>query len=288
MERWVHLETTSGFALSATEKFVFACCSNGNVHVLKASNFEYVATLPRPAPTLFKKERTSKKYPAAICAQGLGQKYLIVVYGDRSIYVWDVRDSSRIVRVRSFIHHSGCIWDVETFRYKNCESFATCSVDGTFRVWTTDSSKKSYRDRDERWKSQYSRNLMRTVHVLDSSTVVENPTDMEVAPPSIAGHGLRCLAKSENTLKFVVGDKRGYIYSFDLEEETKTTTAKNDISIHSVSAHDAEVLSLAYAGDVLVSSSRDRLVHVFRDLKCTQTLDNHTSMYLWRKCFACV
>jgi len=245
MERWVHLETTSGFALSATENFIFACCSNGTVRVLKASSFEYVATLPRPAPVVTTTTTMTKQYPSAICAKCLGNRYLVTLYGDRSMYVWDIRDSSRIGRVRSFLHHSGCIWDLTTFRYKGQEAFATCSVDGSFRVWTTDSSKESYKIRNENWKSQFSRDLMRVVPLLSSNEcLIERPTDMEFAPSAIVGSGLRCLACcQDSSLRFSVCDKSGQIFSIDLSD--------SKASVKVVSAHDAEILSVAYVGTLI-------------------------------------
>ena len=286
MERWVHLETSSGFALSATENHIFACCSKGSVHVLKASNFEYVATLPKPAPVFTRTTSTVKQYPSAICARNLGDRLLATVYGDRSIYIWDVSDTSRIGRVRSFLHHSGCIWDVATFRHENQDAFATCSVDGSFRVWTTNSSKEAYKKRDESWKSQYSRDLMRVVPLLNSNNcLIEKPVDMELAPHSVAGHGLRCLASSrdDNSLRFVVCDKSGQIYSIDLSSSFSGTA---EAPVNILSAHDAEIMSVAYSGTfffrcrfcaryrktffffhatgmTVATSSRDRLVRTF-------------------------
>lgn len=51
--------------------------------------------------------------------------------------------------------------------------------------------------------------------------------------------------------------------------------------MNTLSAHDAEIMSVAYSGMTLATSSRDRLVHIFNHqgnnvLKCVQTLDNHS------------
>lgn len=71
---------------------------------------------------------------------------VVSVYSDRSLYVWDIRDLTKIGKYRSFIFHSDCVWGVEACpnieRDDNAiplNSFATFSADGTVRIWNLDS-----------------------------------------------------------------------------------------------------------------------------------------------------
>lgn len=43
---------------------------------------------------------------------------VISVYSDRSLYVWDIRDLTKIGKYRSFIFHSDCVWGVEVSLYR--------------------------------------------------------------------------------------------------------------------------------------------------------------------------
>ena len=54
------------------------------------------------------------RYPAAIAVtyDPLGHR-LSCVYNDHSLYVWDVRDVSRVGKVHSALFHAACVWDLE-------------------------------------------------------------------------------------------------------------------------------------------------------------------------------
>jgi hypothetical protein len=36
-----------------------------------------------------------------------------VIYSDRSLYMWDIKNMNKIGKYRSFIAHSDCVWGVE-------------------------------------------------------------------------------------------------------------------------------------------------------------------------------
>ncbi len=41
-----------------------------------------------------------------------------IVYSDRSLYIWDIHNLKKIVKYRSFIYHSDCVWGIEVRRNK--------------------------------------------------------------------------------------------------------------------------------------------------------------------------
>jgi hypothetical protein len=66
------------------------------------------------SPDMVRPAAESTRYPDAV-AMVYDEKAqrVISVYSDRSLYVWDIRDLTKIGKYRSFIFHSDCVWGVE-------------------------------------------------------------------------------------------------------------------------------------------------------------------------------
>lgn len=116
---------------------------------------KYVGILPKPHPlgtdiSLVTSPDMIRPidafYPDAVAmVYNENSQRVVCVYGDRSLYVWDIRDLNKIGKYRSFIFHSDCVWGVEPCpnveRDDNAiplNSFATFSADGTVRIWNLD------------------------------------------------------------------------------------------------------------------------------------------------------
>ncbi|KAM7540800.1 hypothetical protein Aperf_G00000033098 [Anoplocephala perfoliata] len=94
-----------------------------------------------------------------------------------------------------------------------------------------------------------------------------------------AGFGLRSIAISSDARHFAIGDRSGQLRIYDFN------TFK---LLHSIRAHDAEILSIAYfesklmpGMSLLCTSSRDRVIHVFaprQDYSRVQTLADHSGV----------
>ncbi|VDM33273.1 unnamed protein product [Hydatigera taeniaeformis] len=94
-----------------------------------------------------------------------------------------------------------------------------------------------------------------------------------------AGFGLRSIAISPDTRHFAVGDRSGQLRIYDFN------TFK---LLHSIRAHDAEILSITFfeskltpGVSLLCTSSRDRVIHVFaprQDYSRVQTLADHSGV----------
>ena len=58
--------------------------------------------------------KADDRYPAAIAVTYDPFSHrLSCVYNDHSLYVWDVRDVSRVGKVHSALFHAACVWDLE-------------------------------------------------------------------------------------------------------------------------------------------------------------------------------
>jgi WD40 repeat protein len=86
---------------------------------------KYAGILPKPhplgtdisiitSPDMVRSTDKSTFYPDAVAMVYDGKSQRVtVVYSDRSLYVWDIRDLQKIGKYRSFIFHSDCVWGVE-------------------------------------------------------------------------------------------------------------------------------------------------------------------------------
>jgi WD40 repeat protein len=148
IERWVQLEAEMAYCVSASTH-VAVGCTNGTVRLFHPETLEYVCTLPYPCPV---SQSAAPKYAAAVGVRTLHDDKIAVLYADRSIFTWDVKDPLKPSRFRSFLFHRGCIWDVQFLgrgRFESNDSstravpagsFVTCAADNTIRFWNADAS----------------------------------------------------------------------------------------------------------------------------------------------------
>ena len=237
-------------------------CSKGVVRLFDAKTLKYVTSLPLPpsldsinssslsAPT---STASSAQLPSSRCVRFLpGATKIAVIYSDNSIFLYDLANPNSIGKYRSFIHHSGPIWDVKCIPLKASSSttappspressdvpeysFVTTSADSTFRFWNL-GVPGTARITHNRWKNIYSKDLIHCA---------SHPTD----------DVFRSVAAHPDRSGVAVGDNKGRIMIFDV----------NSLSYNKlVNAHDSEVMSLDFsASGLMASASRDNLVHIF-------------------------
>ncbi|GMI12991.1 hypothetical protein TrVE_jg4264 [Triparma verrucosa] len=287
MENWVSLESQSGFSLDVCGDSIVIGCGRGVVRLFDAKTLKYVTSLPLPPttssvnsttlptpPTTSTTTTTAITLPSASCVRFLpGATKATVIYGDNSLFVYDLTNPSSIGKYRSFLHHSGPIWDLQCVPLKSNPiktdgesspasprdspdvpeyTFLTTSADKTFRFWNLGVPGTS-RVVHNRWKNIYSKDL---IHC-------------EVHPADEENASFRSVAAHPKRQDMAVGDNKGRIMIFDI----------NSLSFNKVvNAHDSEVMSLDYSpSGLMVSGSRDNLVHVFNSkYGRITTLDNHT------------
>lgn len=182
MERLVSLEASHGNAISVTEAYVAVAGSSSIVRLFDPSTLEYRSTMPFPPPFGKANEPNEvssnilhpdvpHRYPAVIAVRVTGS-HVIVLYSDRSLFIYDVGDTQNVQVERSFMCHSGCIRDLKIAgrvrglngkgklvycsdsqlegRRVNAKpdlvpngTFVTCSDDNTMRLWHLDLHKQT-------------------------------------------------------------------------------------------------------------------------------------------------
>ncbi|KAH8403058.1 hypothetical protein KR222_003763, partial [Zaprionus bogoriensis] len=297
LDKWVQCRTTNANCICVNERFILVGCAESIIRIFNAATLEYVTTLPR---THYLGVDVSQgiqinhimsvpqqaKFPDCIAMVFDEQRSKVsCVYNDHSLYIWDLRDISRVGKSHSFLYHSTCIWGVETVPYnlerepsqtlpEDC--FVTCSSDDTIRVWGLEScaNNEIYR------KNIYSKELLKIIYSDDELQFIKDQGSSLFDKAGNSGYdgrnGVRCIKISPELQHLASGDRCGNIRVYSLQNLKLLTT---------IEAHESEVLCLEYSNEkierkLLASASRDRLIHVFdvsQNYLLLQTLDDHSS-----------
>ncbi|XP_062121331.1 LOW QUALITY PROTEIN: uncharacterized protein LOC133835337 [Drosophila sulfurigaster albostrigata] len=297
LDKWVLCRTSNANCICVNERFILVGCAESIIRIFNAATLEYVTTLPRThylgvdvaqgiQINHIMSVPQQAKFPDCIAMVFDEQRSKVsCVYNDHSLYIWDLRDISRVGKSHSFLYHSTCIWGVETVPYnlerepsqtlpEDC--FVTCSSDDTIRVWGLDScaNNEIYR------KNIYSKELLKIIYSDDELQYIKDQGSSlfdKAGNSSYDGrNGVRCIKISPELQHLASGDRCGNIRVYSLQNLKLLTI---------IEAHESEVLCLEYSNDkierkLLASASRDRLIHVFdvsQNYLLLQTLDDHSS-----------
>ena len=290
LDKWVDVKVAGSFSLSVTDTHIACACSDGVVRLFHAPTLEYISTLPRPprfrpagAPPPSTGDACKAQavgFPDALAVQLTADNQRAgCIYADRSFFVWDLREPSKVCRCRAMHAHSGSIWDLDFLPAAAAlraglpaDSFVTCGSDSTIRVWglaPQDANRQPEMGQDGMQKPAPSRDLRAMAMCTDGNAgSVHEQT----------GGGIRCIKVSPDGSKIASGDRVGNLRVHSL------STAGEVLQIETfLEAHDAEILSLDYGGhdgNLLASAARDRLIHVFDQTKnydTVCTLDDHAA-----------
>lgn len=299
LDKWVELRTTNATCVSAGEDNIFIGCANGVVRIFDAVNLNYVATMPRPhqlgvdvasalSPSQLISQTEDAKFPDTVAVSYNDfHKKVTCIYNDHSLYVWDVHDVRKVGKSWSFLYHSSCVWGLEvnpaTTEEMNpilpSDSFMTCSSDDTIRIWNLDPHMV---ETESSKRNVYSNELLKVIYVDPSLTCLKdvnyNPAGgTDKTDTNYDGkNGIRSIGISPDGRHLASGDRIGNVRVHDLI---------NMQEIMKIEAHDQEILCVQYSDlntgpQLLASSSRDRLIHVFdveQRYGLLQTLDDHSS-----------
>ncbi|XP_052852805.1 mitogen-activated protein kinase-binding protein 1 isoform X9 [Drosophila gunungcola] len=297
LDKWVQCRTTNANCICVNERFILVGCAESIIRIFNAATLEYVTTLPRThylgvdvaqgiQINHIMSVPQQAKFPDCIAMVFDEQRSKVsCVYNDHSLYIWDLRDISRVGKSHSFLYHSTCIWGVETVPYNverepsqtlPEECFVTCSSDDTIRVWGLDGCTNN----DIYRRNIYSKELLKIVYSDEELQFIKDQGSSlfdKAGNSSYDGrNGVRCIKISPELQHLASGDRCGNIRVYSLVNLRLLTT---------IEAHESEVLCLEYSNEkierkLLASASRDRLIHVFdvaQNYLLLQTLDDHSS-----------
>uniref|UniRef100_A0A1I8IM86 WD_REPEATS_REGION domain-containing protein n=2 Tax=Macrostomum lignano TaxID=282301 RepID=A0A1I8IM86_9PLAT len=322
VERFVELRTSRAFCLHGAAGRVFVGCARGCVRAFDEQTLRFLFSLPMPhtlgselgdstdqpggrteSPTPSLTAEETVDYPDAVAvAVDTARKRLVVVYADHSLYAWDIAEPTRAKRILAQHYHNGYVWGVDALKSAAClpgNTFATCGADNTVRLWNPQGAlvRVIYLlDRRDLLVEDRFADLRRGGGVSSSTGGGSTSRSGGSASPTntvgggastddsaTAASGVRAVRFSADGRWLAIGDRSGNLRLFALESGAPEEAA-------CVEAHDGEVLQLDYyqsrspaEPDLLVSASRDRLVHLFGidsvgggGLQLLATLDDHS------------
>ena len=153
LSRWVHLKAQYGFTLTIWKNMIGCGLSDGLYRVFNAENLSHVLTLQRPPPLgKLNLELNSIKINSSINNQKNGKdifpdiiatsynsfhEKLIVIYSDRTFFIWDINQLNNVHIYRNNIFHTGGIkaMDYIISHDENLIKLVTCSDDNTVILW---------------------------------------------------------------------------------------------------------------------------------------------------------
>ncbi|CAF1523360.1 unnamed protein product [Adineta ricciae] len=264
--------------LAIGDSNLFVGCNDGVVHVLLSQTLEHI-TISIPLPHCLGvdidlltstngisiPQQSAISFPdvIAICVDEV-KSSLACFYSDHSFYLWDITNKQSVGKRDVHMYHSGRGWAMETHSRRTDQlALITTSSDNTVRCWSLNEEKTDVYSASSQSDNKISEQLMKMIYI---------PSD------SKEKGGGRCMKISPDSLSLAVGGHDGNIYILDMQ------TFKQTLCIE---AHDSEVLSVDIGRSIdlnvtlLVSSSRDRLIHVFdasNNYQLITTLADHTGV----------
>jgi WD40 repeat protein len=143
MERWQQFPADIFlYSLSVNSNYIAVGCSNGVVRFFNPQTLNNITTLPQPVPfgvndlkkyVLGRCSEQNYSYPTAQCIRLTSNTNgnITVLYGDRSLFVWDATETPSVGNALAVVSyslrkvifaHSSCIYAIESFPSINIDA----------------------------------------------------------------------------------------------------------------------------------------------------------------------
>ncbi|KAJ3208548.1 hypothetical protein HDU82_002296 [Entophlyctis luteolus] len=282
MSKWLDLKVRGGCSIAVCSQFIVCGCTDGVIRLFEPTAIKHIANIQKPhylgidvahsIGSSYKSETpVNASYPDVISVRvdELGE-YIVAVYSDRSLYIWDVRDVKHIKKYRSFLNHNDCVWGVEM--YPNL--LETDSFPGTpFFSAPADSPALPPQGLPPNTFVSYSSDM--TIRFWNMEVPVHDDKDHNV------GRYLRRNIYSKEIIKIMYSNSNEFINS----QKNADATASRDRLIHifnvnesfdlvqTLDDHTSSVTGIKFSenGRKLMSSAADKSI-IFRSVR--ETINN--------------
>lgn len=124
LTKWMNIKVDKAISCTMTNDYLFCGCSDGIVRVFGTKSLEHILTLPKPPPlgsanieSGIKKIRipaTKESKFADTLAVIVDETNMrvVVLYSDRMIFIWDIKQLEKISVYRTALSHCGPIHDI--------------------------------------------------------------------------------------------------------------------------------------------------------------------------------
>lgn len=124
--RWMNIKVSKAFGCSISKSVdqLYCACADGVVRVFDPKDLKHIVTLQKPPPlgqtnieAGVKKIKVSHNQVSkfsdalAVIADDIRHR-LVVVYSDKMVFLWDVKDQAKVQVTRTFMSHNGPIHDI--------------------------------------------------------------------------------------------------------------------------------------------------------------------------------